>query len=307
MKDLEPPYGEILDLFKIGQIIPFVGAGASLSTRTGSTTWSEDKPTCLPSAAELGRHLADKIEFPDGESTDDLAKVAQYYRVVAGRLRLRQRLRSIFAREFRYASIHEFLADIPACPLIVTTNYDDLIERAFQAKKRPYDLVIHPTDNPDWAGSVAYWKHGAVEPDMVAPNKLSIDIANSTVIYKMHGAVDQSNAERDSYVISEDDYVEFLARMAMQTAIPAIFAEFFKKQYFLFLGYSLRDWNFRVILSQIERSLPRSQSDDFVSWAIQLQPSALEKALWEKRGVNIYDMSLNEFVERLRQEQAPRS
>ncbi len=302
MTVLEPPYGGIWDLLKQGHIIPFLGAGASLSGRT-EATWDEDLLTCLPSATELGQHLAKKATFPGWQPTDDLAKVAQYYRIVMGRYDLRQRLRQIFAHDYPYAAVHEFLAEVPAPLLIVTTNYDDLIERAFRAKGRPFDLLIHPTDNKEWGGAALYWKHGAAKPEFPHPKNLLIDLNQTTVIYKMHGAVDRQDDSRDSYVIDEEDYVEFLVRMGAKTAIPAIFAEPFSTRHFLFLGYGLRDWNFRVILSKIEKDLLRSKGDRRPSWAIQDAPSPLEHELWRRREVTIYDMKLQDFVNRLRQEQ----
>jgi hypothetical protein len=72
----------------------------------------------------------------------------------------------------------------------------------------------------------------------------------------MHGNADATDQERDSYVITEDDYVEFLSRMASQTALPATFAEPFRKSHFLFLGYGLRDWNLRVVLHKIWKTWP---------------------------------------------------
>jgi SIR2-like domain len=303
MTSLEPPYGGIWDLLKQGRIVPFLGAGASLSER-GQEKWDEDLLNCLPSATELGQLLARKATFPDWQPTDDLAKVAQYYRVVMGRDNLRQQLRQIFAGDYPYASIHDFLAGVPAPLLIVTTNYDDLIERAFRAKGRPFDLVIHPTDNKEWGGAALYWKHGAAEPEFPRPNKLHIDLSQTTVIYKMHGAVDRQDDRRDSYVIDEEDYVDFLVRIGSKTAIPAMFAEPFSTRHFLFLGYGLRDWNLRVILSKIEKDLLRSKTDRRPSWAIQEAPSLLEQELWRRRQVTIYDMKIQDFIRRLRREQA---
>ena len=37
------------------------------------------------------------------------------------------------------------------------------------------------------------------------------------------------------------------------------------------------------------------------SWAIQYQPSELERRLWEKRNVNIFDMTLDDFVVKMQQ------
>jgi hypothetical protein len=120
----------------------------------------------------------------------------------------------------------------------------------------------------------------------------------------MHGAVDRLDDRRDSYVIDEEDYVDFLVRMGAKTAIPAIFAEPFSTRHFLFLGYGLHDWNFRVILSKIEKDLLRSKGDRRPSWAIQNTPSQLENELWRRRDVTIYDMKIQDFVAKLRQEQA---
>jgi hypothetical protein len=47
-----------------------------------------------------------------------------------------------------------------------------------------------------------------------------------------------------------------------------------------------------------------SVDDDFEeelrSWAIQFKPSDLETELWNARKVKIYDVDINEFVEKLR-------
>ena len=65
---------------------------------------------------------------------------------------------------------------------------------------------------------------------------------------------------------------------------------------FLFLGYSLRDWNFRVVLNRIQEV---RTSSGYVSWAIQLNPSAIEKLFWDQRNVRVYGLALEKFVEAL--------
>ena len=71
------------------------------------------------------------------------------------------------------------------------------------------------------------------------PVKLFIDLKKTTVIYKMHGTVDR-RSKWDNYVITEDDYVDFLSRMTGQTAVPALFMKAFRDRHFLFLGYGSR-------------------------------------------------------------------
>ncbi len=60
---------------------------------------------------------------------------------------------------------------------------------------------------------------GSGEPREEAANELDLELGEEAVVFKMHGAPDPADEERDSYVITEDDYVEFLARMADETAI----------------------------------------------------------------------------------------
>jgi len=312
----EPPYGEIVDLLESGQVVPFLGAGVNFGTRQPSSAkWDEKTPAFLPSGAELSRFLASKSNFPSPDERDraDLAKVASYFAETSARSRLRQRLHDVFDREFEPCQIHRYLAELDKPLLIVTTNYDDLTERAFIRANRPYDLVIHPTDRRDVGASVLWWRHEATEPEPVAPNKLFVDLGKTTVIYKMHGTVDRKLKRWDSYVITEEDYVDFLSRMMGQTAVPAQFMRHFRTRHFLFMGYGLNDWNLRVVLKNLRTALPAAdgvvgtrepsmQVEDLRSWAIQFCPSDLEVELWGARNVRIYNVDINEFARRLQAE-----
>jgi hypothetical protein len=306
----KPPFPLIHEALVAGRVIPFIGSGASPAVRDEESKWQKGMPDFLPTPRDLARHLADKATFPE-EDAVDLTTVAQYYDVVAGRRVLEDELHDIFDIECDPGPLHKLLARRETPLLIVTTNYDDLIERAFRDRGRPYDLVIHQTDAAEWGGAVIHWPYGATEPRFSSPKSLRIDLSRTTVIYKMHGGVDGMDAARDSFVIDEDDYTDFLVRVADKTAIPAIFAEAVSIRSFLFLGYSLRDWNFRMILSKIDRDLPHSpqarrsgaRQERGESWAIQKDTSALERKLWEARNVNIFELDIAEFVARLRQAQ----
>jgi hypothetical protein len=292
LQQFAPPYRLIYEGLHTGLVIPFLGAGASYNRDSSPAAKDQGNKQYLPTAHELANYLARKSEFPLGESID-LAKVAQYYSLIGGRTPLYRELHSIFDRDFPIAPLHDFLAGIPRPLLIITTNYDDLIERAFLKQGRPFDIVIHTT-NPNLGDRLLWWEHGATGPREISPNKLDIDLGAVTVIYKMHGTVDRRKPDLDQYVITEDDYVDFLVRMTKNKAIPAIFAESFQSSHFLFLGYSLRDWNLRVILNRIQTDLRRPS--DITSWAIQHQPSLMERKFWQRRGVEVYDLLLNEFV-----------
>ena len=319
---IEPPYGFIAKGFAEGRIVPFLGAGVNFGTRNPpDAKWNEKTTTFLPSGSELSRFLAGDSGFPWKEDyeLDDLAKVAAFYEDAIDPQSLKKELHRIFDRDFAPCDVHRYLAEVPTPLLIVTTNYDDLIERAFAAAGRDYDLVVDANDSAEVAASVLWWKAGAPEPEPQLPGKLFIDIKKTTVIYKMHGTVDRKS-KWDNYVITEDDYVKFLSRMTGQNAVPAIFMKAFRDRHFLFLGYGLRDWNLRVVLRILRdnKNIPPPPGADAAvtdeqemafqeqgggprSWAIQSRPLPLECQLWNARGVNIYDVDINEFVRRLRE------
>lgn len=308
---IEPPFGDIWDGLRDGRVIPFLGAGASMVHRPAGTDWVPSQPTFLPSGAELARYLAARSNFPskEGRDLDDLAKVSSYTADVSGRPLLRQRLRTALTGAYQYGPLHRFLAGIPAHMLIVVTNYDTLLEDAFREAGKPFDLVVYAADRPSIANSLLWWPHGADTPVTVEANQFDLNLAKSSVIYKMHGTVWPAAEQWDNFVITEEDYVEFLSRMTtnISSAVPAQFYQYSRNRSFLFLGYSLRDWNLRVVLRNLRRTMAEGTASpgDIPSWAIQRDPSSLEQRLWGRRNVDIFDMDIDAFVDRLREWMPP--
>jgi hypothetical protein len=305
---IEPPYGDIVLGLKEGRVIPFLGAGASLEPRTDAGEAWTPKSANLPSARALARYLATMSNFPGSgaQEFEDLARVASYSADISGRPQLRRHLRRALIRTVQYRRLHQFIAEVPAHLLCIVTNYDTLLEEAFRAAGKPFDLLIYPADTRDNLNSLLYVRDGVGEPQYVEANQLDLDLDDRSVIYKMHGTVWPADEALDNYVITEEDYIEFLSRMTSNasSAVPAQFYQYSRTRSFLFLGYSLRDWNLRVILKNLRRQLTsatgRMLDDDTIpSWAIQREPSALEQRLWGRRRVEIFDMDLDGFVERL--------
>ena len=122
-----------------------------------------------------------------------------------------------------------------------------------------------------------------------------------TVVLKLHGAIDRTNAKSDSYVVTEDSYIEYLVGGDVGAQIPFSLLERMEDSHFLFLGYSMRDWNLRVILSRIWGA----QQLDLKSWAVQREPATagareVEDALWRDRGdVDLLYVPLHEYSGRL--------
>jgi hypothetical protein len=290
-----PNLGIIVPQLLKGAVVPFLGAGASMFHKR---TLNEEG-CCPPSADELARSLADMAQFPDEPDCEqyrkDLMRVASYFELVEfDRLGLRDCLRPVFNRDYTLNKLHRTLAAVARHKplLIVTTNYDDMIERAFQTAEPeplPYHLVVTAIEEE----VVKYQESGSDTLEIVDPQSLKISLDNASIIYKMHGSINRNRCddEEDHYVITEDDYVSFLGSGSV--LIPSMIDALFMDRRFLFLGYSLQDWNFRVMLSRALRAEPKK------SWAIQQKPNAVDKRLWEKKNVDIFDMDLSEFSDEL--------
>jgi NAD-dependent SIR2 family protein deacetylase len=303
------PFGHIKRLFGQGAIVPFLGAGAS-----------RDAQPPLPLGGQLAEALARESGLEDLLKAEpnmadyakqwilrDLPRVASYCSGVAMDAEsLNDYLEKAFGTESNPCPIHEFIAEAARQKplLVITTNYDSLVEKAFNQKNTPYTLVVHPVHQT--GGDCVYVRApGANDFKEEDPRTVMLELGQSSIVYKMHGSYALDAGIKDNYLITEEDYVEFLARMDVM--VPHCFQETFRKSKFLFLGYGLGDWNFRLMLHNIrQRSMRANQGGEARSrhWAIQYHPSQMDKAIWISRGINVYDILLSDFVEGLRAENA---
>jgi SIR2-like domain len=272
--------------------------------------WRHGQHDYLPSGGELAGFLAEYFGYPgdEGGGSSDLARVSQYASVLLGSGPLYEELHQLFDADYPPTELHLFLAQLPALQrerlgkahyqLIVTTNYDDALERAFRAEGEPYDVVTYVAEG-EHRGKFLHWPHEE-EPRLIEkPNEYTgLALDERTAILKMHGAIDRRDSERDSFVITEDHYIDYLTRTDISNLVPVLLAARLRKSHFLFLGYSMRDWNLRVILHRIWGE----QRLSYKSWAIQLEPEPIEQEFWNKRGVDILQVSLEDYVENLRRE-----
>lgn len=297
----QPPYRMILDGIRRGEVIPFLGSGASLPSALGEQTWRKDTAWRFPRADELAESLAGQANYPSGVP-GELSLVAQYFDRVSGRVPLTRYLHDIFVCDHLSTKLHAFLAERMTHGIVITTNYDNLLERAFGDK--PFDLVVHAIDvKPD--DRVLLLRHGDEHPEPVSPAKLPVDGSERPLIYKMHGTVDARDPHLDQFLITEDDYVDFLTRMTRKKVLPAPVTQALMHSNVLFLGYGLRDWNVRVVLNGITSQYHSDTrtKHGFVSWAVQYQVNVVERANWDQRGVRVFEMSIADFVDQLEREE----
>jgi SIR2-like domain len=279
-----------------GTVVVFLGAGVNWCDRPAETDF--EVGTYLPDGKELSKDLVRKFGYPR-EDTEELARVAQYVALMAGEAPLYERLREIFSPTYTPTSLHNLFADLPKslkangrftrCPLIVTTNYDNVLEQAFSDAGEPLDIVVY-APRADREGLFEHIQNGS-EPRVIGPDELGFALEERTVLLKIHGVV----AENTGCVITEDDYIEYLAMGDVLKEMPVKLAERLRNSNFLFLGYGMADWNIRALLRRIHEQQVRG----WASWAVQLKPDTFDERLWQTRNVFIFDVPIDSYVSNL--------
>jgi hypothetical protein len=297
-------FNAIVEGFAEGRVVPFLGAGVNLCDRPDGIAWEPGKSTFLPNGSELAAHLAAKYKYPFKDQ--DLARICQFVVEVMGLAPLYAHLRELFSVQCQTNRAHKFLSTLPGklrskgYPdpnlLIVTTNYDDLVESAFAEAGEPLGVVSYVADDPQQRGKFVHHLPNGERRFITRPNEyrdLSPD--KSCVILKIHGAIDRILAANDSYVIAEDHYIDYLTRTDLSNLVPVLVAAHLRASHFLFLGYSLRDWNLRVILQRIWEE----QRLGYNSWAVQKSSDALDRRFWSRRNVEILELNMGDCVKAL--------
>jgi hypothetical protein len=129
--------------------------------------------------------------------------------------------------------IHHLLADLPL-PLYVTTNFDNFMVEALKHRGR-----TPRREGPRWEPETG-------SPQYILSPKPSPD---QPVVFHLNGH-DGDPEQRQWLVLSEDDYLAHFVRISrdQETILPMNVLSEISRHSFLFLGYKIEDWEFRVIL-----------------------------------------------------------
>jgi DNA-binding SARP family transcriptional activator len=263
-------------------------------------------PVLGAEVGDLARRLAERFDFPAEESAE-LTRVAQYVAVTKGSGPLYDELHDLLGATAAPTSIHRFLAAVPpilrergvAHQLIVTTGYDLALEQAFLEAQEEFDVVSCLTSGRHRGRFCHFAPDGTVRVIDV-PNRYVTELAleRRTVILKAHGGVDQAHERAwESFVITEDDYIDYLPHGDLGRAVPVALVSRLRRSHFLFLGYGMCDWNLRLVLSR----LWGNESVDYRSWAVASHALPIERAFWRARDVDLIEAPLEEYVESLAQ------
>ena len=219
---IEIPYPLLSDIFE-GRCLPFVGAGfsknADLAPGLVMPDWNQ-------LATELARHLP-----LDGRETPQ--EVAQRYERYFGRVQLIEAIRrSLHTDSARPGRAHRAFAKLPF-DTIYTTNFDLLLEDAYQQEKRPFRSLVGEHQLPFHAGKTA-----------------------SSVV-KMHGDL----RHEENIVVTKKDYDEFMTKYpVVATHLSAMLIT----RTPLYIGYSLSDPDFLHIQEVVRSRLGEFERMSYV-------------------------------------------
>jgi hypothetical protein len=296
-------FEKVVQYIEEGELVPLLGAAVNVCDRVDQEVYEYDHN--LPSGRELSELLAAEYEYPaDRPDRSDLLRVAQFaqarLRQTEEEHRLRDSLHRIFRAHYGPTSVHTFLAGVPQRTgthmLALTTNYDDALEQAFEAAGEPFSVVFYRASRE----GRCWLRHGREAEAEVIPRPetyTGISLNERSVILKVHGAVDRAERRsfNDSYVISEDHYIDFLATTRLETLVPKALLVPLLNSALVFLGYRLKDWNLRVILHE----LWSNRDFGYPAWAVHRGVDAVDAAIWHSRNVKLHDADLCDYVQDL--------
>ncbi|HYV06537.1 MAG TPA: CHAT domain-containing protein [Blastocatellia bacterium] len=286
---------DIASAIKEGSLVPFLGPGANLCGHEELKDW--ERVPYAPSDRELAAYLS--------RSTGNIRELVQVSQDIdlESATSLSRDLHQVLTRDFKATRLHSFLATIPrilretvespSYPLIVTSNYDDVLEREFKQQRVEYDLVSYIARGKD-RGRFSLTPHGGKPVTLTKPNSYLLTFDERTVILKIHGAVNRHDAKEDGFVITEDHYIDYLVKKNFFNLVPPKVVEKLCNGNLLFLGYRLRGWNLRIIM----RRIWGEQTFQSASWAIEDGP-AEDEQYWKKRNVKVLGLGLQDFVEEM--------
>ena len=212
--DLPALVNEVRD----GRCALFVGAG--LSVAAGLPDWSGLMQRIVALAGKQARNRATSVELRRLLRANRFAEVADQCRTVLGRELFYEALRAELDRDVELPPLHRTIVETPyAC--IVTTNFDTLLEDAY-ARWGTHGVPKAPT-------SAELARLGTLLHD------------GGFFILKAHGSIDDDA----SMVFTAEDYRRIIHA---NPAFQSIFSALLLTRAVLFVGYSLSDPNFRLLL-----------------------------------------------------------
>lgn len=258
----------------------------------------------LASAAELAEDLAARFAYPASDVLET-ARVSQYAATLRGYGPLHDEVRAVLESRDEPTAVHRFFASLPPLlrerglphQLLVTTDYDGALERAFAESGEEFDVVTYLASGPH-RGRFCHIVPGEPASVIDVPSDYAAELSleRRTVIVRVRGRADSSpGRDWESFVVTEDDHIDYLRRADVAGALPVGLAATLRRSHFLFLGYAVRDWTLRLVLGRICTETPLA----YRSWAVMPEPGATEAELWRAIGVDLMRAPLEPYLDGL--------
>jgi hypothetical protein len=252
----------IATLINQGKTILFVGEGVSTGTQLKRClSLGGEEVSQFISLNDLARLLCQELSLPK----TSLEQSAERFERRRGRVTLNELLWSLF-RDLEPRPVHHLIARL-GFKLIYTTNYDALLETAFQQELGFYPVVV-------------------------ARNTDVALVHEHNTIVKLHGDI----AQADTIIITETDYADYPRdRKALFDILRAdLYAHSF-----IFLGYGLRDDSLRTLYRSMVSSLGRFVN---LSYAVlppdEFDPEA--ESIWrDNYKIQLLGCDIEEFIAEL--------
>jgi hypothetical protein len=162
-------------------------------------------------------------------------------------------------------------------PIVITTNYDQIFERALRMAGKEPQVSIYDPD------------HGAETQDY---HNFS---SQQPLIFKIHGDISQPS----TIVITDEDYIQFVMRMGDRGPyhpVPETVAYYMKRWPTLFVGYSLMDYNLRLLFKSLRWRVDRSNQPEAYSVDLCPDPLIVDVYSNERRQVQFIAQDVWRFV-----------
>jgi hypothetical protein len=201
-------------------------------------------PSGYESWKSLLKDVAEEVGL-DVNKESDLVSLAQFHvNQRGGRARINEVLIDEFTRDAVLTKNHELIASLPITS-IWTTNYDDLLERAYAKARKKTDVKT------------------------TVENLAQTVKGRDVIIYKMHG---DSRQPHDAILTREDYETYDSKREAFSIALKGDLVE----KTFLFLGFSFTDPNIDHLLSRIRGLLGKNQRTHYciMKWPDLTDPTS---------------------------------
>jgi hypothetical protein len=270
----------IAEAVALKRCILFLGAGVHAPP-------PEDSPFSYPAerrppiGSDLSQNLATSCNltgrFP-GEDSSNLQRVALFYEIARSRHQLVDAVTDAVQTGKRPSPMLGALAQLDF-PLVITTNYDQLLENALRAAgKEPRVAVYTPRLEPTTDHR---------DPTVESP-----------IIFKIHGDVSRP----ESIVITDEDYIQFVLRMSNKDPydpVPLTLKYYLTGWTTLFVGYSLLDYNLRLLFKTLRWKIDSASMPDMYS--VDYHPDPLIFDVWhnQRRYVKFIAQDVWAFVPRL--------